>query len=50
MLGNQRRTQIQQSMLQGDHMVPHLWVFAELVVNNKYDTRVISEEVDETKM
>ena len=30
--------------------VPHLWVFAELVANSKHDTRVVSEEVDETKM
>ena len=37
-------------MLQGDHTVPHLWVFAELVVNSKHDTRVVSEEVDEMKM
>ena len=50
MLGNQGRTQIRQSMLQGDHTVPHLWVFAELVANSKHDTRVVSEEADETKM
>ena len=50
MLGNQGRTQIRQSMLQGDHTVPHLWVFAELVANSKHDTRVVSEEAEETKM